>query len=534
MEINRGTEMKTTNERMREYFSRWFHIITVSFVILTIFFGLHVAERHVDSNILGTSNKSAVSESEETRSTFKIKAIHKRPLDSTTKEYKVLNITPELAETARSFYSDLILTAGDKEELWPASVESNPWSHEYAIKALPMQMTRMKHRDPEYVENFLNYAHQSPEMASKINLEWVNEDVLAPNMTDKETIVSLALMSSNAYVRVPYEGDWRNVSDWDQLENPDSSIGIGWDGDGVRGHIFANEDSSSVIIALKGTSAQGITGAGDDETTEKDKVNDNVLFSCCCARVSYLWTTACDCYVKSYTCDETCLEKELYRKDRYYQAVLDIYRNVEAEYPDAAIWITGHSLGGALASLLGRTFGVPAVAFEAPGELLATKRLHLPMPPGLPTYQEGIWHIGHTADPIFMGTCNGGGSSCSIAGYAMETGCHTGKVCVYDVVSDKGWHVTLLNHRIHTVIDGVLNGYEDVATCKPPPECHDCYNWNYVRGRHPPKKESSSKVHLSSTSHGTPTSIADTTSPEPTTSSCIGRNWIGICTKYGL
>jgi putative lipase involved disintegration of autophagic bodies len=33
-------------------------------------------------------------------------------------------------------------------------------------------------------------------------------------------------------------------------------------------------------------------------------------------------------------------------------------------YPSANIWLTGHSLGGALAALLGATFGVPTVTFE--------------------------------------------------------------------------------------------------------------------------------------------------------------------------
>jgi putative lipase involved disintegration of autophagic bodies len=42
--------------------------------------------------------------------------------------------------------------------------------------------------------------------------------------------------------------------------------------------------------------------------------------------------------------------------------------------------ISGHSLGGGLASLMGITFGVPVVAFEAPGEKMAAQRLHLPSP----------------------------------------------------------------------------------------------------------------------------------------------------------
>lgn len=49
-------------------------------------------------------------------------------------------------------------------------------------------------------------------------------------------------------------------------------------------------------------------------------------------------------------------------------------------YPNAKIWVIGHSLGGGLASLIGATFGAPTVAFEAPGERMAAQRLHLPMP----------------------------------------------------------------------------------------------------------------------------------------------------------
>jgi hypothetical protein len=49
-------------------------------------------------------------------------------------------------------------------------------------------------------------------------------------------------------------------------------------------------------------------------------------------------------------------------------------------YPNANIWVIGHSLGGSLASLLGITFGAPVVTFEPPGERMAAQRLHLPSP----------------------------------------------------------------------------------------------------------------------------------------------------------
>jgi lipase ATG15 len=60
-----------------------------------------------------------------------------------------------------------------------------------------------------------------------------------------------------------------------------------------------------------------------------------------------------------------------------------------------------------LAALIGLSFGAPVVAFEAPGEKMAAKRLHLPMPPGMPTDKMGITHVYNNADPIPMGLCVG-------------------------------------------------------------------------------------------------------------------------------
>lgn len=58
----------------------------------------------------------------------------------------------------------------------------------------------------------------------------------------------------------------------------------------------------------------------------------------------------------------------------------NLYNNITSMYPDANIWVIGHSLGGSLASLLGITFGAPVVTFEPPGERMAAQRLHLPTP----------------------------------------------------------------------------------------------------------------------------------------------------------
>lgn len=159
-------------------------------------------------------------------------------------------------------------------------------------------------------------------------------------------------------------------------------------------------------------------------------------------------------------------------------------------YPNSNIWLIGHSLGGALASLLGVTFGAPVVAFEAPGEKMASQRLHLPSPPST----QHITHVYHTADPIPMGTCNGVLSTCAIAGYAMESRCHLGKSIIYDTVTKCNWGVDVRTHPIRVIIEKILaedwdkpqnssNGTAVVSKGVPIAEyeedCVECYSWEY-------------------------------------------------------
>ena len=479
-------------------------------------------------------------------------------------------LKPVLEEHIASDNLDKIYQQSDWPEIHKGK---NPFSIELPFKKADSEATRLKERNtPNFIESYLNYARDikgDAQILNRINLDWIHDEIKVPNVTDRDTVVTLATISSNAYVRYPKDddekrkSDWIDLGDWDP-NREDDDVNFGWDDIGLRGHVFVSKDNKTVVIGIKGTSGAGLPGGGSDETGGNDKTNDNLLFSCCCARISYMWTTVCDCYEKTYTCNQDCLEKELRKEDKYYQAVLELYRNVTDIYPPELtdIWVTGHSLGGALASLLGRTFGLPAVAFEAPGEMLATRRLHLPSPPGLPQHMENIWHFGNTADPIYMGVCNGASSTCNLAGYAMETTCHTGLQCVYDVVTDKGWSVNLLNHRIHTVIDDIILTYNETAPCAPLPPCRDCFNWRFVAHDDNEKDEpklsnplrSSSKSTLStkttslkssstysgSTSSSTVTKTTQTlpiSSASPTDQDppkkCLKRTWYGWCTKWG-
>jgi lipase ATG15 len=339
---------------------------------------------------------------------------------------------------------------------------------------------------------------------------WAVEEVPQPNITDKETVLALAKIAADAYIEVEQTEDWLEVGTPYNRTND-----FGWEEDGLRGHIFANQDNSTVIIGLKGTSAAVFDGA---ETTTNDKVNDNLLFSCCCARVSYWWKTVCDCFSgTAYTCNNVCLKNELSAENRYYRASLQLYYNVTQMYPEANIWVIGHSLGGAISSLLGQTYGLPVVAFEAPGEALASERLGLPMPPNgaRQSSELGVYHFGHTADPIFMGACNGPTSACSIGGYAMESRCHAGMECVYDVVSDKGWRMGLGYHRIQGVIKDVIQVYDDVPKCTFEPGCVDCFNWKFVSGND------------TITTTTSTTTVPTTTSSATTTTTCHTPGWWG-------
>ena len=329
---------------------------------------------------------------------------------------------------------------------------------------------------------------------------WTMDKVSGPNTTDKETVVSLAKMSWNAYSIEPGTSEWQ-----DETGRFNHTQGFGWEGDSLRGHIFANKDNSTIIIALKGTSPAVFDGA---ETTTNDKANDNLFFGCCCGQGGqYLWHPVCDCMTAAYTCNQTCLVKALREENRYYAASIELYGNVTEIYPNSNIWLAGHSLGGATSALLGLTFGLPTTTFEAPGEALAAARLGLTSPPGIqqsaPQTRNytGAVHFGHTADPIFMGSCNAATSACTLGGYSMQTECHTGCVSRYDTVGDKGWRVGIGYHKIRSVIQDVLEAYDEVPPCIPDEECVDCFNWKYFKSNGSDKTVSSS----SSSSTAVPT-----------------------------
>jgi lipase ATG15 len=339
---------------------------------------------------------------------------------------------------------------------------------------------------------------------------WVAEDIPGPDVEDKETVINLAYMSEDAYKAGRDDPEWLDVDD-----QYNTSIPFGWDDSGIRGHVFSDDTNSTIILSVKGTTVAMFEGNG---TSGHDKENDNLLGSCCCGQGgSYLWRKVCDCQTSTYTCDQTCVKDELKKPNRYYAATLELYDEVIKLYPDANIITAGHSLGGVLASLIGLQHGIPSVTFETYPQALAARRLGLPTAGDINPLRKntGGFHFGHTADPVYMGTCSGTSSFCSIAGYAFETLCHTGKRCAYDVVKDKGWRQSTSTHRLRYAIDNVYKAYDKPATCiEEDVDCVDCFLWKFENGTH---------TKPSTTSTVAPT----TTSSRTRTETCKTPGWWG-------
>lgn len=177
-------------------------------------------------------------------------------------------------------------------------------------------------------------------------VEWDLVNTQGPDVQDKHTLSQLARMTSNAYA-LPGKG-WFDIDPiWNMVSSlsmhdvvyPTSEADSKFRAillagkktkvcaftpivfffeltcrtDGFRGHAFVATDESTVVLAIKGTTLTGIT-------SKKDKFNDNLLFSCCCAWVDITWafSTVCKCHEKSYRCDSTCLSDALIQDSLFY------------------------------------------------------------------------------------------------------------------------------------------------------------------------------------------------------------------------
>ncbi|TPX62793.1 hypothetical protein SpCBS45565_g06930 [Spizellomyces sp. 'palustris'] len=313
-----------------------------------------------------------------------------------------------------------------------------------------------------------------------------------PDHTDPETVLSLGLMTHDAYLE-PDDKGWVDIPGWNQT--------VRWKGEGksLASYVFLDEDEEVLVIVLKGTTLATPVGGGP--SSNEDKYNDNIMFSCCCAKAGWGWKPICDCPTGKNECDMKCLIQNSNFDGSYYNLAQTMYLAVREWFPSrVSIWLAGHSLGGALASLIALTNDLPAFAYEAPGDL--TYALRLGLLPSLPPDQKPdytdflktlpIYHFGNTGDPIYLGQCNGPTSSCWWFDYALETKCHTGYECVYDINSPPPLlllqdqpttaQLSVRYHTIDFVIKTFLEKSKTVPECKVVDNClaEECQAWKYI------------------------------------------------------
>ena len=67
-------------------------------------------------------------------------------------------------------------------------------------------------------------------------------EVAAPDVTDRQTLIAMAKMASNAYTTPDVDGEWWPLGNWNH------STPFGWekDADGLRGHVVSRPSWTSV------------------------------------------------------------------------------------------------------------------------------------------------------------------------------------------------------------------------------------------------------------------------------------------------
>jgi hypothetical protein len=150
----------------------------------------------------------------------------------------------------------------------------------YIIISHPGRTTHLSDRTRKSIKAYLHHSRlqaqslrdtallSSPQSLSTPQspaAEWTTRDILLPNITNKNSVLTLAKVSSNAYIRIPDSEDWYDLGHkWNE------STDFGWEENGLRGHVFANTDNSTIIVAMKGTSPPFVGGS---DTSTNDKIN---------------------------------------------------------------------------------------------------------------------------------------------------------------------------------------------------------------------------------------------------------------------
>ncbi|KAI6854321.1 hypothetical protein KC334_g22520 [Hortaea werneckii] len=112
-----------------------------------------------------------------------------------------------------------------------------------------MNIERLAKRSPADIDHILSHADIHGEAATLPSSAWTIDEIPAPNTTDRNTVLTFAKMASNAYVQDHTDSDWKDVKGGFNYTDD-----FGWEADGLRGHIFADQTNRTIVIGLKGTS----------------------------------------------------------------------------------------------------------------------------------------------------------------------------------------------------------------------------------------------------------------------------------------
>jgi len=197
--------------------------------------------------------------------------------------------------------------------------------------------------------------------------------------------------------------------------------------------------ANRLVIAFRGT-ILGVPWLSTGAASEINRSVDNALFRCCSS--------------------SQCAQSRRETLSRYsYLADSVLFTDQAMKlFPTERIILTGHSLGAGIASIVGRIKGVDVLAFSSPGEKHISDQL-------ADGSTSGIIHLGACTDPVYTGKCGSYTSLCRIAGYEIETRCHTGRVfCIGSggtgsVMSHRArWleHLVSTNERIVEMSEGCV------------------------------------------------------------------------------
>jgi len=227
------------------------------FTVLCLVFGRQIYQLLKDLVSLSRSRLASSQPSEtfiisDSKDQFRLVSIHRAGVGKTRKQvYQVLDIPPDSALHFQSHEDGRYLIPSVHRETTHLADQSRLSITNYMTNS---RLQAAAQRDP-----FTITPPQSP--AAK----WITRDILAPNVSIKNTVLTLAKVASNAYIRIPETEDWYDLGHkWNE------SSDFGWEENGLRGHVFANTDNSTIIVAMKGTSPPFVGGS---DTSTNDKIN---------------------------------------------------------------------------------------------------------------------------------------------------------------------------------------------------------------------------------------------------------------------